>query len=697
MKKAEMLRLGDFIFQYDADSEQDHITDRICNIITDMIDFKLKYKPKLSEDSLKTSVNNLTILYENPAIGFINLQKILKDEDVNSIIRPYVDKQEMVVYSYTKSIRGKVFNYNRMLENIDVDDWDSQEHICNCNDEIYSKFVDKDHGHVITGNLDIIKDKKLRNLFKKGPNFRERNSINFERAKSAIAKGLDSYINKWSNRKRIAREVFIEWKLKVLEKVDNQIKKLRTGPLKQWRPCKKVLNDKCSKQTLQVLQENFIIVPIDKASNNIGFVCKTYMISNVIKEIKSNTYKELGDVTEITKSQIDACIKVGGQVKPDCQKLPTIYATIKMHKKPVKFRYIIAAKKCVSKTIAKDLTQILKLVMKIMYKYCEKIKLYTGVNRMWISESAKDILEDIDTLNQKKRGKNIQTFDFSTLYTKINLEDLSEKLKWIINKAFCGGSNQWIRIQHDNAKFDNGASSKSGKLFSKEDVYRLVDFIIDNAVFSAGNKVFQQIIGIPMGTDPAPFMANLYLFYYEFKYMEMLTKKDYITARRQYGHIRRFIDDLAALNNSGHLGEHWSEIYPVELILNKENEDDNNASFLDLDISIQDKVFHTQIFDKRDAFNFEIVNYPDISGNIPENPAYGVCIAQLLRIARNTSHADCFLHRAQLLFSKLLHKGYLATKLQKTTTKCLTRHWKVFSKYGIGQDSILTNISTMIS
>ena len=221
------------------------------------------------------SVNNLTILYENPAIGFINLQKILKDEDVNSIIRPYVDKQEMVVYSYTKSIRGKVFNYNRMLENIDVDDWDSQEHICNCNDEIYSKFVDKDHGHVITGNLDIIKDKKLRNLFKKGPNFRERNSINFERAKSAIAKGLDSYINKWSNRKRIAREVFIEWKLKVLEKVDNQIKKLRTGPLKQWRPCKKVLNDKCSKQTLQVLQENFIIVPIDKASNNIGFVCKT--------------------------------------------------------------------------------------------------------------------------------------------------------------------------------------------------------------------------------------------------------------------------------------------------------------------------------------------------------------------------------------------------------------------------------------
>ena len=173
---------------------------------------------------------------------------------------------------------------------------------------------------------------------------------------------------------------------------------------------------------------------------------------------------------------------------------------------------------------------------------------------------------------------------------------MKKKLKLVVDKAFRGGTNQWIRIQGNQAKFDKGSSGGTSKLFSKEDVHAMIDYIVDNAIFQAGNKALRQLIGIPMGTDPAPFMANLYLFYYEFRYMEELTKKDYGTARKFYSYIRRFIDDL---DNNGHLEDHWKEIYPEELILNLENERTDGASFLDLQINEDKLQFCTKIYEER--------------------------------------------------------------------------------------------------
>ena len=45
-----------------------------------------------------------------------------------------------------------------------------------------------------------------------------------------------------------------------------------------------------------------------------------------------------------------------------------------------------------------------------------------------------------------------------------------------------------------------------------------------NCYFTFGDKVFRQVIGIPMGPDPAPFMANLFLFYYESKWVKNLKR-----------------------------------------------------------------------------------------------------------------------------------------------------------------------------
>ena len=73
------------------------------------------------------------------------------------------------------------------------------------------------------------------------------------------------------------------------------------------------------------------------------------------------------------------------------------------------------------------------------------------------------------------------------------------------------------------------------------------------------------------------------------------------------------------------------DIYPASLKLNKENTTNTTAIFLDLEINVENRMFITKLYDKRDAFNFEIVNFPNLSGNIPSKTSYGVFISQVIR------------------------------------------------------------------
>ena len=73
-----------------------------------------------------------------------------------------------------------------------------------------------------------------------------------------------------------------------------------------------------------------------------------------------------------------------------------------------------------------------------------------------------------------------------------------------------------------------------------------------------------------------------------------------------------------------------SQIYPTELQMNKANPSDTEAPFLDLDLSITNGIVSTSIYDKRDDFDFEIVNFPFLDGDVPRSPSYGVYLSQLI-------------------------------------------------------------------
>ena len=99
------------------------------------------------------------------------------------------------------------------------------------------------------------------------------------------------------------------------------------------------------------------------------------------------------------------------------------------------------------------------------------------------------------------------------------------------------------------------------------------------------------------------------------------------------------------------------QIYPTELQIHKANYSDTEASFLDLDLSITNGIVSSMNYDKRDDFNFEIVNFSFLDRNAPRSPSYGVYISQLVRFARVYSNVDDSNNRNLLLTAKSLKQG----------------------------------------
>ena len=105
------------------------------------------------------------------------------------------------------------------------------------------------------------------------------------------------------------------------------------------------------------------------------------------------------------------------------------------------------------------------------------------------------------------------------------------------------------------------------------------------------------------------------------------TQSDVIEA---FNSTSRYQVDLLYIDNS-FFDSMNNRFYTSELHLNKANV--SEASFLDLHLSISDGFVKIKICDKRDDFDFDIVNFPFQDGDIPRSSSYGVYIAQLFRVA----------------------------------------------------------------
>ena len=132
-----------------------------------------------------------------------------------------------------------------------------------------------------------------------------------------------------------------------------------------------------------------------------------------------------------------------------------------------------------------------------------------------------------------------------------------------------------------------------------------------------------------------------------------------------------------------------SQIYPSELQLNKANTSDTEAAFLDMHLSISNDIVSSKIYNKRDDFDFEIVSFPFLDGDVPRSTSYGVYINQLIRFARASSYITDFNTRNKLLTQSFFKQGYRYLKLRKTISNFYRRYYDLIPKFQVGLKSLL--------
>jgi hypothetical protein len=135
-----------------------------------------------------------------------------------------------------------------------------------------------------------------------------------------------------------------------------------------------------------------------------------------------------------------------------------------------------------------------------------------------------------------------------------------------------------------------------------------------------------------MGANYAPLLADLFVYSYETDFIQGLLKKNEKKLARSFNFTLHYIYDVLSVNNS-RFGDFVDCLYPIEPEIKDSTDADRSASYLDLHLEIDSEGrLRMKLYDKRDDFNFPIVNFPFVCSNIPAAPAYGVYISHLIDI-----------------------------------------------------------------
>ena len=144
--------------------------------------------------------------------------------------------------------------------------------------------------------------------------------------------------------------------------------------------------------------------------------------------------------------------------------------------------------------------------------------------------------------------------------------------------------------------------------------------------------------------------------------------------------------------NNSRFAEFLPLIYPPELEVKETTDTASSTSLLDLYLEFDDSgQLSTKSYDKRDDFNFKIINFPNMCSNIPASPAYGVYISQLIRYARASSNYFDFLKRHLHLRNRLLDQGYEKIRLIRSLKKSIFRYQDLVEIYSVSAEMMISD------
>ena len=293
-------------------------------------------------------------------------------------------------------------------------------------------------------------------------------------------------------------------------------------------------------------------------------------INNLIQELGSTKTYERTSADEKSDVDNNCChitTKFAVDISENQEKLPALYWLPKIHKRPFKSRFIANSSSCMTTELSKLFTSCLTAVKNHLIKYYDTCYERNGINRFW---SLKNFNEVLDKLKSKGfEASTMFTDDFFTLYTTLPHHLIKDKFIDLTEHTFSREKALHLACNDQRAFFTSDLY-KTYNLWSCQKVCEALVYLLDTIFIRFGTKLNRQIIGISMGTNCAPLVADLFLFCYERDFMKSLSPDNQADIIETFNSTSRYLDDLLNIDNI-YFEQMVNRIYPAGLQLNKAN------------------------------------------------------------------------------------------------------------------------------
>ena len=208
-------------------------------------------------------------------------------------------------------------------------------------------------------------------------------------------------------------------------------------------------------------------------------------------------------------------------------------------------------------------------------------------------------------------------------------------------------------------------------------------FWIDNQFVQFGDTLYRQVHGIPMGTNCAVFVANLYLFTYELEFIRHLADEGEVDLMRRLINVGRYVDDLVAvdadvIHDRLYIDGTRRGIYPPGSLQLEETGSGTSVNYMDVVFSRDPRLgVATDVYDKRSEPGFrriKMIRFPHIESHISDSAKYNILTSQFIRIHRLCTSEFAFIHRMADLLAAFCLKNYHPPFLFGKLRKMVFRH-----------------------
>ena len=687
--------------------------------------------------------------WSSSLLDSVPIPRLLRDQPLLDMLPPDMSRSVHIMLAprYPKPLVMEWCNFRGMFDGSQMSHAElqafSQQQPCPCGC-LPARFRDVPgaEGHVVTCDAAVLEalcpgQPALPQLWVRGAKYRPHTVLHNSADHAAtmleqVRRAVDALCVRMQRRCHVEAQVLQPWRDAFLGRVSQALDQLpqdmRLAP--QDSPTLSTAARRAMKE--RVLQD-YVVTVVDKAATTFVLVCKRHAAALVLRDLSPQSgpsaFTACPESPDVLLARMEADLQHLGFAAQQIT-LPIYSAIPKMHKLAsgaLKWRYLSYSANIFSTPLALCLTWLFKCIHSDLTALWQSLPFPASFRERymshWVLMNSAEFISVMDDWNSSRtvfqhiQSPNLLSYDFERLYYNLSHQDLDGRLHDLLSEIFMlhpyrdphtgaellchvivgpDGVPTWVPgpmpvSVHTRAR-DGPACA-----FSLELAQAAVSFLIANSYIRVGDQVYRQGVGIPMGTNPAVFIANNYLFMLEKRFfanvLAVFHTSAPASAPRQeahsvlsmFAHTRRYIDDLALItlehpdviqryfysSTVSAYGIHG--IYPDFLNLAQTSTDGSfTMDFLDLQVTpyiLPNGFFGplvTRLYDKRRSASFAGINirrFPHIQSLLSDRCKYGVLGGRLIHMSRVVTDPVNFIEEAGRLMADMVYDGYGERKL----------------------------------